>query len=161
MQKFSEFNEEHKDGTFVAAWVDKATSKKLESFLDSLNIKGQVKPDNYHSTIIYSAASIPDAKKEKFKTPFTGKFKEWKVFPNRIEGGNYLVAIVTSPDLEKYHNRMKELGGTSAFPDYHAHVSCSSKFEGKVPREKPAFDFTYDRVTVQPLDPNFKPERKN
>jgi len=161
MKSFKEFEEKHKDGTFVAAWLDASTSKKLEKFLDDLEIKGQVTPDNYHSTIIYSEAGIPKAENEKFETPFKGTFKEWKIFPNRIEGGNYLVAIIESAPLEKYHKRMIDLGGKTIFPTYHAHVSCSSKFTGKMPKETPDFDFVYDKVTVAPRDPNFKPKRKN
>ena len=160
MEYLEEGMKNHDYGTFVAAWVDKETQKKIVEFADKHNIPNQVDPKEYHSTIAYSRKGVPDAKKQKWSTPIFAKFKEWKLFDNRIEGGKYLVAVVESAKLDEYHNAVMKLGGSHDFPEYHAHVSISADYEGDVPEEGFDFEVKYDRVVVKPIDPTFKPKRK-
>lgn len=166
MKGFIEYMDEakkvdHSDGTYVSAHVDLDTQKKLEKFLDDLGVPNQLPPEEYHATISYSKKGVPEAENEEFKTPITAVFEAWKLFPNRIEGGNYLVAKIKSEELDNYHKRMMDLGATHDFPSYQPHVSVSSQYEGDVPTKTPNFKIVFDKVVVKPLDPNFKPKKKN
>jgi hypothetical protein len=155
-----EAKDNHAYGTFVAAWVDKDTQKKITDFADEHDIPNQVDYKELHTTISYSRKGVPEAVKQQWSTPITAKFKEWKLFPNKIEGGNYLVAIVDSPKLDEYHKRVIKLGGTHDFPEYHSHISISADYKGDPPKVGFDFGIKYNKVMVKPIDPNFKPKRK-
>jgi 2'-5' RNA ligase len=111
MKKFKEMVDvgTHKFGTFAAVRPNKDTRKKMKSFVDSNGIGNPLADDQYHITVAFSKAPIPNAKDDTPSFPLTAKFKEWKVFPTILgTTGKCLVAAVDSDELQEHHKMLRE-----------------------------------------------------
>lgn len=146
----------HPNGTYIAANVSKESSDSLGSWVKSNNIPNRADPAQYHTTITYSRKGIPDVTNHKFDMPLSAKIKDWKIFPSG-DNKKCLVAVVDCPDLEDYHNEIQnEYGATYDYPDYIPHVTVSYDYgDLPAPKEVPDIDIKYDKVKIQPLDPDY------
>ena len=162
MLTFEQFkNKDHPNGTYVAAELTKKSKKALDYFVTEAGIPNAADPKQYHSTVIYSRKGVPQVKDCKFKLPFSAKIKEWKIFPAQ-NGTKCLVAIMDSPELEKAHKEIREkYGATHDYPDYHPHVTVSYDFRGEVPKVIPNIELDYGSVTIEPLDTEVVPPKKD
>lgn len=155
--------EKHPDGTYVAARLTDDSKKALDKYVTDAKFPNAADPKEYHSTVIYSRKGVPDVKDYKFELPFEAKIKEWKIFDTKLgSSGKCLVAIMSSPELEKAHKEIRaKYGATHDYPDYHPHVTVSYDFPDPLPKEVPDMVLEYGSIEIKPLNPNFVPPKKD
>lgn len=145
----------HINGTYVSAKVSRASSKAIYDWVKSNSIPNAADPKQYHTTITYSRKGIPDVEQHAFDVPIAGQITGWKIFPTQ-NGSNCLVAVVQSLDLEDYHHTIQnEYGATYDYPDYIPHITVSYDYNGSIPKTVPDAKVVYDKVVVEPLDPEY------
>jgi hypothetical protein len=149
----------HKDGTYMSVTLDKPSQDKLFSWVEDNDIVNACDPSQYHSTVIYSRKSCPDAVEYDLGLPIESTIKEFKLFDTQT-GKKCLVGIIDSKELDKHHDILvDDYGATHDFPEYHPHVTISYDFIGNIPKEVPDFVLTFDSSECKALDPNFVPDK--
>lgn len=154
-QEYIEESKKNEAGVFACINPDKASVKKIEDFVKSIDIDNPLGSDKYHVTIVYSKTACPDAYDYKFDMPMKAKFKEWKKFFNRRDKTDCLVMVLDCPKASKAQKDLLGLGCVSDFPDYHAHITLSYDFNKEMPKIKPDFEITFNEAKVKPLDDNW------
>lgn len=150
----------HKDGTYVSFEMKKESRELLDNFVKTnLGLDERVHPDTYHITIIYSRTPVPDA--EKFEGPVeaAGRGTSYEVFPTKT-GEKCLVLRVVCPQAQALNKVLTDMGATSDYTDYKAHVTLA--YNAEIPDDVqglpvPQFMLEFDTINVAPLDPQFVP----
>lgn len=150
----------HEAGTYVSLSLDDKSSKALDNWSSENKVENQLDPSDYHVTVIYSRKGVPAVEDHVFDLPIAAKISAFEIFPTQT-GNKCLVAKVDSKELTELHKSIrKEYGATHDYPEYKPHVTLSYDYKGEVPKEVPDITVTFDKVKVQPLDPDFKPKVK-
>ena len=150
----------HKDGTFAALNLSRASQKQLDDFTDGLKLKNKIDPSTYHITVAMSDAPVPQAENLKPSLPMQGHATGWEVF-NTKTGTRALVLRVNSPSATRLHNKLKKMGATSHYPTYKPHVSIVFDYHGDVKDLPiPKFALVFDEYIVKANDTNYIPPSK-
>jgi hypothetical protein len=150
----------HEAGTYISLKLDAASAKALDDWTTDNNIENPLDPSDYHVTVIYSRKGIPAVEGHEFDLPIVAKVSAFEIFPTQT-GNECLVAKVDSKDLTDLHKSIrKEYGATHDYPEYKPHVTLSYDYKGELPKDVPDITVTFNKVVVQPLDPDFKPKVK-
>ena len=153
----------HKDGTYVALEMNEHSRDLLDHFCEmNLGLTERLSKDQYHTTVIYSRTPVPHADNLPKDTSASGHATGYDVFPLK-DGGKCLVLRVHLPEAEHLNDYLNGHGATSDYSDYKPHVTICYDYKGHDDVTKlpvPPFPFTYDRLTVEPLDPQFVPSNK-
>jgi len=160
--KFSQYAK-HKDGTYVSFEMKKESRELLDHFVEAnLGLNERVNPDSYHITIIYSRTPVPDAEQFAGSVDAAGRGTGYEVFPTKT-GEKCLVMRIVCPAAEGLNKVLKNMGATSDYPDYKAHVTLAYNAEMPDNVEDlpvPQFSLEFDQINVAPLDPEFIPSNK-
>lgn len=153
----------HKDGTYVAMEMTEGSRAMLDHFVDmSLGLEERVDPSTYHITIIYSRTPVPDAERLDRNIDVQARCVGYEIFPTKNDG-KCLVMRMACPKATKMNAELSRLGATSDYGEYKAHVTLAYDIKQEIePMELPLPQFTmnFDKLTVDPLDPQFTPENK-
>lgn len=150
----------HKDGTYAALNLSKASQKHLDEFTDSLKLQNKIDPSTYHITVAMSDAPVPQAENLKPSLPMQGHATAWEIF-NTKTGTKALVLKVNSPDATRLHNRLKKMGATSQYPTYKPHISIVFDFHGDIKNLPiPKFALIFDEYIVKANDKSYVPPIK-
>lgn len=165
MNTFSEFIIEggkvnHDNGTYVSVNLDKASAKKLDSFAATNGIKNPLNADDYHTTIIYSRKGVPEAEGYDINLPLTAQISGWEIFPTQ-DNKKALVGLINSTELKNHHDALKKMGATHDYPDYSPHITLSYDYDGEVPKNVPDFKVTFNKKTVEGLDPKWDSKKED
>ncbi len=160
--KFSQYAK-HKDGTYVAFEMSKDSRELLDHFISQvLGPIERVDPKSYHITVIYSRTPVPDADNLPRDMSAEANATGYEVFQTK-DGGKCLVLRVESGEARALNKKLGRMGATSDFPDYKPHVTlCYNMSEDIDVADLPVpkFSLTFDKLTVDPLDPEFVPANK-
>lgn len=151
---------EHPNGTYVSVTLSKDSQNKLNDWVTANGIENPAEPSQYHTTVIYSRAGVPDVKHYDLKLPVQASIKEWKKFDTKA-GPSCLVAIMDADNIVKYHDDMiNQYGATHDYPEYHPHITVSYDYPSDVPATVPDLTLDYDDKEIKPLDLDFVPPTK-
>lgn len=153
----------HKDGTYVTMEMSEESRALLDHFVEmSLGLEERVDPSTYHITVIYSRTPVPDAEKLDRNINVQARCVGYEVFRTKNDG-QFLVMRMACPKATQMNSELTRLGATSDFDEYKAHVTLAYDNKQEIePMELPLpqFPMTFDKLTVDPLDPLFTPENK-
>lgn len=119
------------DGTYAGVRFTKKTVDAIIEFCDEHDIPNPIKPNKFHTTLLYSRKYLPDYKpKGKYDSPLVGKpgsFDIWRSKPTDGSDPAYcLVLKYSCPELTKRHEElMKEHGATFDYDEYRPHITLS------------------------------------
>jgi hypothetical protein len=153
----------HKDGTYVALEMDTHSRALLDHFVEmNLGLTERIDPSEYHTTVIYSRTPVPHAETLSTDTSASGHAYGYEVFPTKA-AGKCLVLRVHLPEAVHLNEFLNQHGATSDYGQYKPHVTVCYEYTGDDDVSQlpvPPFPFTYDKLTVKPLDPEFIPGNK-
>lgn len=153
----------HKDGTYVALEMDEHSRNLLDHFVEmNLGLDERIDPSTYHITCCYSRTPVPAAENLMQQTTAVAKAVQYEVFDTK-QSGKCLVLRVESAGASYLNDWLKKHGATSDFADYKPHVTLCYDYKGTDDVSQlplPQFPMHFDRVTVDPLDPEFVPANK-
>ena len=150
----------HKDGTYVAFQMSKNSRAMLDNFVAmNLGLEERVDPSSYHITIIYSRTPVPAAEQFEGMTHATATATGYEIFPTKT-GSKCLVMRVSSADATDFNKRLTDMGATSDYDQYKAHVTIAYNIEQEIDPSTlplPQFQLEFGEIHVAPLDPEFVP----
>lgn len=148
-------NAEHASGTIVKAHLTNASADELHNWCQNNKIKDGLEPEDYHCTILFSKNPVPHLMEiNNIDFHAIVKIKRWKIL------GDALVLLLEARKFHKLHNRLMDEGGTHDFPNFLPHVSVKYDVESdKLPQNLPDFDLKFDRLSVEPIDPNYSTDK--
>jgi hypothetical protein len=150
----------HKDGTYAALNLSKASQHQLDEFTDNLKLQNKIDPSTYHITVAMSDAPVPQAENLKPSLPMQGHATGWEIF-NTKTGTRALVLKVSSPSATRLHNKLKQMGATSSYPTYKPHVSIVFDYHGDIKDLPiPKFPLVFDDFIVKANDKSYVPPSK-
>lgn len=153
----------HKDGTYVALEMNEHSRDLLDHFCEmNLGLAERIAKDQYHTTVIYSRTPVPYAENLPKDTTATGHALGYDLFPTK-DGNKCLVIRMHLPEAVYLNDHLNSHGATSDYSEYKPHVTICYDYksdENVAQLPLPPFPFTYDRLTVDPLDPLFIPSNK-
>ena len=127
--------QENKTGTYAGVRFDTDTNRALHEYTRTNKIPNSVRPDKFHSTVLYSRKHLPEYKPAgKLEPTLKGNpkgFTVWKTnasaaAENNAPQSNALILLYDSPELVERHKAlMKEHDATYDFPEYIPHVTMS------------------------------------
>lgn len=154
----------HKDGTYVSLEMSPESRSLLDNFVAmNLGLEERVDPKTYHITVIYSRSPVPSAENYLHMNstlPVEAMATGYEVFQTKT-GGKCLVLRVVCPYATKLNSQLGKEGATSDFSDYKAHVTIAYDIQQEIDANTlplPQFHLEFDRLNVEPLDPQFTPE---
>lgn len=137
------------DGTYAAAKLTKDSAINLYMYYKN-HIKDLERPRKFHITTTFSRKVIElKPKSVNIKLNKT-KFKYELLGDNR----EVLVLRVENPILDKLFDEGMKAGATWDYPDYKAHITLCTKFNGTLEELPPTpnFNLYCDKYYVEPLD---------
>jgi len=150
----------HPNGTYISAILSEPNCEDIYNWAKAHKIPNLADPQQYHATLIYSRKGIPDVKAYDFELPLSGKVCGWHVFPTQT-GGKCLVAALESKQLTNIHKDiMDKYGATYDFDEYKPHVTISYDYDkDEAPKTFPRMRLFFNKVKIDPLDPEFTPKK--
>jgi len=139
---------QHENGTYSSLQVSASSAKKIIAWCEENNVTVS-NPDELHCTIVFSKTPVPEViKLDGKEITVTGKVKEWEVL-----GEDCLVLMLDCPGASYLHKEITDLGATSDYDEYIAHVTITTHYEtNEVPGVIPDFDIEFDSIQVNELD---------
>lgn len=124
--------EEQTKGTYAAVTFSADTVRRLVKFCKDNDIPNPLRPEKFHTTLLYSRKHLPDFEPlGKLDPPWIGtpaKFEIWDGQPIK-DGGEPTKCLVLRFDCDKIvsrHNKMmKTHGATYDFDTYNPHITLS------------------------------------
>ena len=154
----------HKDGTYVALQLSKESREILDNFVEmNLGLTERVDPSSFHITIIYSRTPVPTAENylDNNSLPVEALVSGYEVFPTK-NAGKCLVLRLVCPYATKLNSELSKQGATSDYDEYKPHLTIAydTKQDLDLQFPIPQFQLIFDKITVDPLDPEFIPDNK-
>lgn len=158
-----------KKGTYAGVNFSDATIKAVHQYAVDNKIPKALKPEKYHTTVLYSRKYLPNYKPAgTFEKPLVGKFTGfdiWKSSPDKNEDPtNCLVMEFDCPELTKRHNDlMDEHDATYDFDEYKTHITLSYDVGDLTVDSLPKFKDNIDIVSEyhEDLNLNWAEENEN
>lgn len=124
--------QESTKGSYAAVTFSKDTIKRLVAFCKDNDIPNMLRPEKFHTTLLYSRKHLPDYEAQgKIDPPWIGtpyRFDVWETQPKK-DGGpvtRCLVMIYDSKELKARHNElMDEHEAEYDYKNYHPHITLS------------------------------------
>jgi hypothetical protein len=143
-------------GTYVAVYPNEKTISRLCTLCMELDLSDMIDDDKLHATVLYSRKGIDHPQAEKIADeylPIEAIGDEYAVFGHEGEE-KCLVLKLSSVGLRGLHAEYRNMGGTSDYPTYEAHVTlCYGIPENyPLPKEKPCVPLTFTRAKVNKID---------
>lgn len=126
--KINELLTEQTKGTYAGVRFDTATNKALHDYVRDNKIPTAVRPDRFHTTLLYSRKYLPNYKAAgKISPPWFGApQKDFVVWETQDKASKCLILKFDCPQLEKRHKElMKEHEATYDYPKYETHITLS------------------------------------
>lgn len=143
------FESAHPGGTYSSIIPSMECKEELLAFCTKIGIPNLIDSDEYHCTLIYSKQSCPDIVNEDFGLPFNALITGYKVLGTDEK---VLVLELYCPAATRLHDIfMKKYGATHDYPEYIAHITIASEFEGELPQELPEFEIIFTGFSVEEL----------
>lgn len=142
---------ENKKGTYAGVKFDSDTNRALHQYIKENNIPNSVRPDRFHTTVLYSRKHLPNYKPAgKIQPPMTGNptgLTVWETNGENSPKTKCLIFLYDSPELVKRHKSlMKEHEATYDYPEFKPHVTLSYDIGDMDINKLPSLD------TVGPLN---------
>ena len=154
----------HKDGTYVALEMSKESKDLLDNFVvNNLGLTERVDKKTYHITVIYSRTPVPSAEAllhMNTTMPVEAQPVSYEIFPTKNDG-LCLVMRVICPYSTRINSQLEREGATSDYDQYKPHITLAYNIKESVDVNTlpvPQFQLIFDKLTVDPLDPQFTPE---
>lgn len=153
---------EEKQGIYISAILTDESKTKLYDFVEkNLNLDKKTAKEDYHTTIVYSRDPFP----VEFGT--VDDFGTAIAFPsgyelfNTQDGGKCLVLKLNCHFLHTMHHLFEKLGASYDYDEYKPHITLCYNFTGELGTLLlPDFDIKYEKLEIEPLDTDYKPEDK-
>lgn len=142
-------HQKHQHGTYASLKLSAVSSNSLFDHISSLS--DRVPKEEYHTTICYSRNPSPEIESLRPELPITAKAIGYEVFPTK-DNGHVLVLRVQSQAIESLHNDTVDLGATSDYPEYKAHITLAHNHQDISSLEIPTFPLVFDTFHVEGLD---------
>lgn len=154
----------HKDGTYVALQLSEESRTLLGNFVEmNLGLTERVDQSTYHITVIYSRTPVPSAENYldmPSPLPIEALATGYEVFPTKNDG-LCLVMRLACPYATRLNSELTKQGATSDYAEYKPHLTLAYDTEQSIDINTlpiPQFQLIFDKMTVDPLDPQFTPE---
>jgi 2'-5' RNA ligase len=154
----------HKDGTYVALQLSEESKTLLGNFVEmNLGLTERVDKSTYHITVIYSRTPVPSAENYKdmpSPLPIEALATGYEVFPTKNDG-LCLVMRLACPYATRLNSELTKQGATSDYAEYKPHLTLAYDTEQSIDINTlpiPQFQLVFDKMVVDPLDPQFTPE---
>ena len=154
----------HKHGTYVAFEMSPESRDLLDNFVEmNLGLTERVDKSTYHITVIYSRSPVPGA--EAFRDDnceMSARAEGYEIFPTK-DSGKCLVMRIVCPSATGLNKVLDGMGATSDYPEYKPHTTIAYNMTQEIDPHTlpvPQFPIVFNRVKVEPLDPQFTPENK-
>lgn len=127
-------------GVYVSTKFTLETDDRLYDFVKRANIPLNHAKKHYHCTLVYSRTDFPYVHSILLNNT-RARAIGWEVFG--VGDNSVLVLRIESKELHERHKELMELGASSDFPDYKAHitVACEDKEFDHTKLPVPDFDF--------------------
>jgi hypothetical protein len=122
-------------GTYAGVRYDADSVNRLKNFIVQHKIPNPIKPQNFHTTLLYSRKYLPNYKPcGKLQTPFSVIPSEFVIWKTNASGGaennspqtNCLVLKCQSSDLVNRHNELMNIHqAIYDYPEYVPHITLS------------------------------------
>lgn len=156
----------HKDGTYVALEMSKESKDLLDTFVEmNLGLTERVDKNTYHITVIYSRTPVPSAEaltNTNTSIPVEAQPVGYEIFPTKNDG-LCLVMRIICPYATRINSQLAREGATSDYTEYKPHITIAYNIKEQVDVNSlpvPQFQLIFDKIKVDPLDPQFTPENK-
>lgn len=155
----------HKDGTYVALELSKESKALLDNFVEmNLGLTERVDPSTFHITIIYSRTPVPSAENYRHSNslPVESMATGYEIFPTKNDG-KCLVMRLVCPYATRLNAQLGKEGATSDYDEYKPHLTLAYDMAQEIDPHAlalPQFQLIFDKITIDPLDPQFTPENK-
>lgn len=153
----------HKDGTYVALDMSKESKDLLDNFVaNNLGLTERVDKKTYHITVIYSRTPVPSAEAllhVNTSIPVEAQPVGYEIFPTKNDG-YCLVMRIICPYATRINSQLEREGATSDYDQYKPHITIAYDIKEKIEVNSlpvPQFQLIFDKLTVDPLDPQFTP----
>lgn len=113
-------------GTYAGVSFDSTTNKALHQYIKDNNLPNAPRPDQFHTTVLYSRKHCPNYKPiGQLSSPLVGTTTGLEVWKTQ-DGKNALVVKYNCPALVDRHKKlMKDHEATYDYPEYKVHVTLS------------------------------------
>jgi hypothetical protein len=143
----AELTQLHAQGTYAALQLSTQSQQQLAQWLDQNNIAHD-DPAEFHCTVMYSKAPVPQAVAVQGPMNTTAKIVGWELL-----GEHATVLLVKCATAEHLHQLFRRHGATHSWPTYTAHVTVNSKQHlHPLPVVMPPFALRFDSLTVKPIE---------
>jgi hypothetical protein len=149
-----EESHQHPAGTIITLSMNPSHATQLKEWCDKQGIPC-MDPDGLHLTVLYSKAPVPHL------MTINGNLVS---VPANVQGwlklGDKALCLSLNCDLaHRFHDHLKQKGGTHDFPEFIPHSSVNYNWQERtdLPQVLPDFPLLFDRVNVKPIDPNWTP----
>ncbi len=144
----------HKNGTYVAFQLSKESQDQLDEFVkEFLLIESTGVPkESFHTTVIYSRTPVAYAEHLIREIDTTATCTGFQIF-GHDKTENSLVILIDCPLARKLNDALTNMGASSDYPVYNAHVTIARDYQGQVVNlPPPQFALHFDTVIVEGLD---------
>lgn len=117
-------------GSYAGVKLATETKKLLHEYMGLANLPNVVRPDQLHSTLLYSRKYLPEYKAYgEIKPAWQGHILGLDVFDSRSKDGKIARCLVIKYDCKELSDRHQYLMDTHKaeydFPDYQPHITIS------------------------------------
>jgi 2'-5' RNA ligase len=152
----------HKNGTYVSMDLSDSCKGLMDHFVEmNLGLSQRVDKSTYHITVIYSRSPVPSAENYAgSQANQEARVTGYEVFPTKNDG-QCLVMRIDFPFAETLNRQLTAEGATSDYDTYKPHMTIAYDIKQQVDPKTlpvPEFPLYFNRVKVEPLDPEFVPK---